>query len=101
VSSRASATARRDRRLARELKIVNQLGIHARPAALFVKTSSRYEAEVTVEKDGIAVSGKSIMGLMTLSAGCGSALRVTAEGPDAEAVLDELEELVASKFYED
>jgi len=83
------------------MKILNQYGIHARPAALFVKTASRYDADVYVEKDDNKVSGKSIMGLMTLEASHGSILRVSAEGPDAEQVLDEIQALVESKFDEE
>lgn len=86
----------------RELIISNQYGIHARPAALFVKAASRFDADISVEKDGTVVSGKSIMGLMTLEAGRGAVLRVTAEGPDGEEALDYLEELVVKrKFDED
>lgn len=86
----------------REFKISNQYGIHARPAALFVKAASRFDAEISVEKDGNVVSGKSIMGLMTLEAGRGSVLRVTAEGEDGEEALDHLEDLVVKrKFDED
>lgn len=85
----------------RNLKILNQYGIHARPAALFVKTASRFDSDITVEKDGNRVSGKSIMGLMTLEGSCGSVLKVTAEGPDAEEALDELQALIESKFDED
>jgi len=85
----------------RVLTIQNQYGIHARPAALFVKMASRFQADVTVEKDNIKVSGKSIMGLMTLEAGNGSSLKITADGIDAEKVLDELENLVKYKFYEE
>ncbi len=85
----------------RELKIVNPLGLHARPAALFVKAASRFESDITVQKEGNTVSGKSIMGLMTLEVGAGSVLRVTAEGPDAGEALDELQHLVDSKFFED
>jgi phosphocarrier protein HPr len=84
----------------REFRILNQYGIHARPAAMFVKTASRYEAEVYVEKDGNRVSGKSIMGLMTLQASHGSRLKVVALGRDAEEVLDELQALIESKFDE-
>ena len=87
--------------ITRDFKILNQYGIHARPAALFVKTASRYEAEIFVEKDGTRVSGTSIMGLMTLEASRGSKLRVTAAGPDAEQALAELEALIQSKFDED
>lgn len=86
----------------RELIISNQYGIHARPAALFVKAASRFDADISVEKDGTVVSGKSIMGLMTLEAGRGAVLRVTAEGPDGEEALDYLEDLVVKrKFDED
>ena len=87
--------------LSREFQILNQYGIHARPAALFVKTASRFDAEVFVEKDGVRVSGKSIMGLMTLEASHGSKLKVTAEGPQAEDVLNELQSLINGKFFED
>jgi phosphocarrier protein HPr len=101
MSKRDSVRGAAGRILIRELKIVNQLGLHARPAALFVKTASRFESDITVEKDGNTVSGKSIMGLMTLEAGLGSVLTVTAEGVDAEEALNELQNLVESKFYED
>ena len=88
--------------LTRDFEIRNQYGIHARPAALFVKTASRFDADITVEKDGNRVSGKSIMGLMTLEAGRGSVLRVTANGGDGEEALDHLEALIVSrKFDED
>ncbi len=87
--------------MTRELKIQNQYGIHARPAALFVKTASRYDWDITVEKDGNAVSGKSIMGLMTLEASFGTVLKVSADGPDAEEALDELQALIDGKFDED
>ncbi len=83
-----------------ELTILNQTGLHARPAASFVKTASRYKSEVWVEKDGEEVNGKSIMGLMMLAAGMGSKLEVRAEGPDAEEVLGELKKLVDSSFGE-
>jgi phosphocarrier protein len=85
----------------REMAILNQYGIHARPAAMFVKTASKYEAEVTVEKDNVRVSGKSIMGLMTMEASCGTKIRITAEGADADQALDELQKLVEHKFYEE
>lgn len=86
----------------REFKIANQYGIHARPAALFVKAASRFDSEISVEKDGNVVSGKSIMGLMTLEAGRGAVLRVTAEGEDSEEALDHLQDLVVNrKFDED
>ncbi len=93
-------TVRADRMM-REFKISNQYGIHARPAALFVKAASRFDAEINVEKDGNVVSGKSIMGLMTLEAGRGSVLRVTAEGEDGEEALDHLEDLVVKRRFDE
>jgi phosphocarrier protein HPr len=87
--------------LSRNVTIVNQYGIHARPAALFVKTASRFDADVFVEKDSNRVSGKSIMGLMTLEASRGSTLKVSVAGSDAEQLLDELEALINNKFDED
>lgn len=87
--------------LTREFKILNQYGIHARPAALFVKTASGFDADVVVEKDGNKVSGKSIMGLMTLEAARGTKLKVTATGSDAGEMLDKLQALIESKFDED
>ena len=82
----------------REMGIRNANGIHARPAALFVQLASRYDAEVTVDNEGNRVSGKSIMGMLTLNASCGTVLKVSAEGPDASELLDELEQLVESGF---
>ena len=85
-------------KVTREFTLLNRYGMHVRPAGLFAKTASRYDADVQVEKDGNAVSGKSIMALMTLDATCGTVLKVTASGPQAEEVLDELEALVKRKF---
>jgi len=82
----------------REFTLVNKYGMHVRPAGLFAKIASRYDADVEVEKDGSVVSGKSIMALMTLEAVCGAKLKVTADGPQAKEVLDELEALVGRKF---
>ena len=82
----------------REVVLLNKYGMHVRPAGLFAKVASRYDAEVHVEKDGNVVSGRSIMALMTLEATCGTALRVTASGAEYKEVLDELEALVARKF---
>ncbi len=80
---------------------MNRLGMHARPAALFVKVASRFRAEVWVKKDNEEVNGKSIMGLMMLAAGQGSKLQVRCEGPDAARALEEIEELIKAKFNED
>lgn len=87
--------------LTKELTVQNKLGIHARPAALFVKTANRFDCEILVEKDGETVNGKSIMGLMMLAAGPGSKLTVHAEGRDASKAINELEGLLARKFDED
>ena len=84
----------------KELTISNKLGIHARPAAQFVKTASKFEADIRVEKDGEEVNGKSIMGLMMLAAGHGSVINVIAEGTDAEDALKALEDLVNRNFEE-
>ena len=84
-----------------EVVVENRHGLHARPAAMFVKISSRYRAEVWVEKDGERVTGKSIMGLMMLAAGKGSKLAIHAEGPDAEKAVAEIKSLVETRFGED
>jgi phosphocarrier protein HPr len=83
------------------IPITNRLGLHARPAAMFVRIASRYRSEVWVSKEGEEVNGKSIMGLMMLAAGKGSQLRLRCEGPDAEKALEELEQLINSRFNED
>jgi len=85
----------------KEFTIINKLGIHARPAAQFVKTANRFQADVFVEKDGEEVDGKSIMGLMMLAAGHGSVIIVNSTGPDAEAAIDAIGDLIARKFEED
>lgn len=85
----------------REIEISNQYGVHARPAAMLVKTASRFQSDITIAKGNTRVSGKSIMGLMTLEAGFGSKLRITAEGLDASDALDAIQELFDKKFYEE
>jgi len=87
--------------LVRELRIINKRGLHARAAARFVQCVERFDATVTVAKDQTSVDGVSIMGLMMLTAGPGSTVRVTATGAEAEAVLQAIAELVASKFGEE
>lgn len=82
----------------KELTIRNKMGMHARPAAQFVKRASKYACDVWVEKDDEPVNGKSIMGLMMLAAGRGETIKIIAEGNDAEAAMADLEELVASGF---
>ena len=85
----------------KDLLITNKLGIHARPAAMFVKTANRFACDVFIEKDGETINGKSIMGLMMLAAGPGSKLLIVANGPDAADAVKAIEELVASKFGEE
>ena len=81
-------------------EIVNRLGLHARAAAAFVKTSNRYAAEVLVRKDGDEVNGKSIMGVLMLAAAKGSEIEVEAQGADAQECIDALGKLIADKFGE-
>lgn len=90
-----------DLKVHKELVVQNKLGIHARPAALFVKTANRFGCNVMVEKDGETVNGKSIMGLMMLAAGPGSKLMVHCEGQDADKAAQELEHLLKRKFDEE
>jgi phosphocarrier protein HPr len=87
--------------LTKELTISNKLGIHARPAALFVKTANRFSCEIFVEKDGEKINGKSIMGLMMLAAGPGTSITVTASGAESTEVMAALEALVGGRFGED
>jgi phosphocarrier protein HPr len=85
----------------REFVVINKLGIHARPAALFVKTANRFTCSVMVTKDGEQVNGKSIMGLMMLAAGPGSTLEISCEGDDCNEALADLEALIKRKFDEE
>jgi phosphocarrier protein len=88
------------KRVTRELTILNRLGLHARPSAMFAKVSGNHKSEVWVEKDGETVNGKSIMGLMMLAAGQGSKLRFSVKGKDAKLFLDEMDALFVRKFDE-
>jgi phosphocarrier protein len=101
LPSKKSAPAGNSQRAAKDLTVINQLGIHARPAALFVKVANKFASDIIVEKDGEQVNGKSIMGLMMLAAGCGSKLTIIATGTDAEAAVRELEQLFNQKFNEE
>jgi phosphocarrier protein len=87
--------------VSREMVVQNQLGLHARPASMFVKMATRFKSEILVVKEGEEVNGKSIMGLMMLAAGPGTTLTVTAEGSDAVEALSELEQLVHRNFEEE
>ena len=84
----------------RDAKSVNPLGMHARPAAEFVKLASRFKSAVEVRKDDLAVNGKSIMGVMMLAAECGSSLTIKTDGEDAESAMTALLALVADGFHE-
>lgn len=83
------------------VEIVNRTGMHARPASEFVKLAGKFAADVWVEKDGIRVNGKSIMGVLMLAAEQGSSLRIEADGADAEDALAALTGLVGRGFEED
>ena len=87
--------------IVRELVVSNKVGIHARPAAMFVKIASRYNCDIFLEKDGEKINGKSIMGLLMLAAGPGSRLRMEANGKDAAQATAEIEDLFQRKFDEE
>ena len=99
--NRRSAQTGRGQKVEKEITIINRLGLHARPAAMFVRIASRYRSEIWVEKEGEQINGKSIMGLMMLAAGQGSKLLIRCEGPDADKAMEELEALIKAKFNED
>lgn len=82
------------------VRIVNELGLHARPAAAFVKVAGKYQSDIQLRRDDMTVNGKSIMGVMTLAAERGSELVIVAEGADAEAAVQALAGLVKGGFKE-
>jgi phosphocarrier protein HPr len=84
----------------REVKILNKLGIHARPAAEIVKAAGKFKSTITIVRDDLEVNGKSIMGVMMLAAECGATMVLRAIGDDAEAALDALAAVIANKFGE-
>jgi phosphocarrier protein len=86
--------------MVKELVVQNKLGIHARPAAMIVRITNKFKAEVFVEKDEEQVNGKSIMGLMMLAAGKGAKVKFLVTGEDAQQMINELEQLFARKFDE-
>jgi len=90
-----------DGALVRELRIVNRKGLHARATAKFVQCAEQFEAAIQVTRCGETVGGTSIMGILTLGAGIGTTLTVTAVGPDADAAIQALDALVAGRFGED
>ena len=83
------------------LKIINKHGLHARPAAQFVKIAGRFKSDIKVIKDGLEVNGKSIMGIMMLAAEPGSEITLLVEGDDEKEAFEALNELISQKFYED
>jgi phosphocarrier protein len=85
----------------REVTVLNELGIHARPASQIVKLAALSKADFWIEKNGQKVNGKSIMGVMMLAAEKGSTVILTAKGEDAETLIDQIEELIKNKFGED
>lgn len=85
----------------KEVTVMNALGLHARPAAMIAKCASKYSSEILMNKSGEITNCKSILGIMTLSAGKGTSLILTAEGDDAEAALNDITNLFESKFDEE
>jgi phosphocarrier protein len=85
----------------RTVTIINRLGLHARPAAEFVKLATRFRSDIRVRKEELEVNGKSIMGVMMLAAECGSAITILAAGEDAAVALEELAALVTNRFGEE
>ena len=90
-----------EEKASKEVAIKNRLGLHARPAAMFVREANRHACEILVEKDGETINGKSIMGLMMLAAGMGSKISLRATGPGAETAIQSLLELIERKFDEE
>ena len=84
--------------LEQQAMVKNKLGIHARPAALLVQAAAKFTSEITLEKDGLAINGKSIMGVMMLAAEVGSVITVRVEGEDACTALGHIVEMIESKF---
>jgi phosphocarrier protein len=84
-----------------EFTVKNRLGLHARPAAMFVQAAAKFRSDIKVSKGDVEVNGKSVMGLMMLAAECGSKVRVVADGADEKKALDELGQLFEKKFNEE
>lgn len=83
-----------------QLEVVNEMGVHARPAAMVVRITNKYEGQIWVEKDGEKVNGKSIMGIMMLAAGPGTKLTVHTDSSQADELFEELRQLFAGKFQD-
>jgi len=85
----------------KKVKILNKMGLHARPAAQFVKIASKYKSDVYLSKNNREINGKSIMGVMMLAAEMGSELEIKVDGDDEQMVIDELVSLINNKFDEE
>ena len=101
ILGRKPSTSASSQKVCKEVTVLNRLGLHARPSAMFVKVCNRHKCDIWVERDGEQVNGKSIMGLMMLAAGQGSKLRITCEGADSDSAMQEIEELIQRRFDED
>ena len=101
MSGRRRPTGRKHRVIRETVTIRNKRGLHARAAATFVKLAERYDAEVTVSKDGQSVSGGSILGLMMLAAGPGAEIELRARGPQAREAIGALSHMIEAGFEED
>ena len=98
---RKTGRAAAAQKVEKDIPITNRLGLHARPAAMFVRIASRHRSEIRVSNEGEEINGKSIMGLMMLAAGQGSKLHIRCEGPDADKAMEELESLIKAGFHEE
>lgn len=85
----------------KEAIIINKLGLHARAAAKFVKIANRFESSVKIEKDGVVIDGKSMLGILTLAAVQGTKIKLSVSGKDEKALLEALVKLIVNKFDED
>ncbi|WP_174243279.1 HPr family phosphocarrier protein [Beijerinckia sp. L45] len=101
MDPKAEAAAAGSGQLSRELPIINRKGLHARATAKFVQCAEKFSAAVTVTRNGETVGGTSIMGILTLGAGIGTTILVSADGADAEEALDAIAALIANRFGED
>lgn len=90
-----------DKAIKKTLTIKNQLGLHARPAALLVQLTNTFQADITVDNGSQKVNGKSIMGLMMLAAACNTKVQIEAIGPDAAESVAKIKELFDQKFHEE
>ena len=86
---------------AKTFKIINKLGIHARPAAKLVNVASQFKSKIFLVRDGQDVNGKSVLSILTLACPCGTHITIKADGPDAEEAVEALGELIEDKFGEE